>query len=281
MVINCKEIVDEMKVKIKEEASKLENAPQLATILVGNDSASKIYVSNKEKFIAECGMNSFTMGLEETTTEELIELIEVFNNDNSVNGILVQLPLPSHIDTSKVISSINPLKDVDGFTSSSPFTPCTPKGVCSMLKHIQYEVSGKHILLLGRSNIVGNPLYKLLLDNDATIIQLHSKTPFKAPAYVYNMQPQVIISAVGKQGLIKSDMLQRIKEMSGYSPELIIDIGINRTENGVEGDISKTDYKQLDELGIQYTSVPGGVGLLTVANLAENLIEAYKLQNPK
>lgn len=278
-MINCKDVQEQIRNKIKEETKELKSTPMLATILVGKDIASQKYVRNKEKFIASCGMNSFTMELEEDTTEkELLDMIEIFNSDKCVNGILVQLPLPEHINVQNIINAISIEKDIDGFKTNSPFTPCTPKGVISVLESLNYNVDGKHVLLLGRSNIVGKPLYNLLLSKNATIIQLHSKSPFPPQAYIYQFMPHLIISAVGQNGIIKGSMLERIKEMSDYSPEMIIDIGINNTEKGLEGDIVKNDYELLDKLNINYTTVPGVIGLMTVASLAKNLLKAYKLQ---
>jgi len=279
MGINCKAMQERIKVKLKEQVGKLQAVPQLATIIVGDNIASHKYVKNKEKFIAECGMASFTIGLENDVEEdELVEMINMFNADDSVHGILVQLPLPSHINEKNVLNSITPLKDVDGLSKFTEFTPCTPKGIMTILKELEFEPSGKHAMIIGRSDIVGKPMYNLLLENDATTVQIHSKTPFSAPAYVYNMQPQLIISAVGKQDLLTAERLKKIEIMSSYTPEIIIDVGINEIDGKIEGDIKKSDYPMLDELNIKYTTVPGGVGLMTVASLAENLLLAYEKQ---
>jgi len=278
--INGKEIAANKKKQIKEEVSELIQQgiqPGLAVILVGDNPASKTYVSNKQKACREVGIDSFLFHYDDSISEDmLVQKIQELNNDSSIHGILVQLPLPKHIDTRVVINTIHPNKDVDGFhpinvgnmmTGNTSFTPCTPLGVMEMLKSISYSVSGKHAVVIGRSNIVGKPMGQLLLQADATVTYCHSKTK---DLKNYTSQADIIISAVGKAKFITADYVKK--------GAVVIDVGMNRDENGkLCGDVDTNDC--LDKVSY-ITPVPGGVGPMTITMLLANtLLAAKKLSN--
>lgn len=247
--------------------------PGLAVIIVGNDPASKIYVNNKKKACEICSFNSFEYALpEETSEDELLTLIRRLNADDSVDGILCQLPLPSHIDENKVIDTIAPEKDVDGFSpvntgnllAGKPcFAPCTPAGVVEMLKYEGIEITGKHCVIVGRSNIVGKPAALLMLRENATVTICHSRTKDLASQV---RQADIVIAAIGKPRFITADM---IKEGA-----VVIDVGINRLPDGkVTGDV---DFEGVKEKASAITPVPGGVGPMTITMLMKNTFEAWK-----
>lgn len=278
-IINGKEVANKIKSQIENETRKIQtncNKPILSVVLVGNDPASKIYVNNKKKACLEAGFESREYLLPEQTTEtELLTLIEKLNNDGSVNGILVQLPLPKHIDEKLIIEKINPLKDVDAFNTVNVgkimignyhFLPCTPAGIIEILNSENINISGKHCVIVGRSNIVGKPLAMLLLHNDATVTICHSKTQ-----NLKNIcrEADILIVAVGKSKFINKDY---VKENA-----VIIDVGINRDSNGTLcGDV---DFNDVVNVASYITPVPGGVGPMTIAMLMKNTLTAYKLQN--
>lgn len=273
----AKEIKDTIKANI--EGAKQERAPKLAVILIGDDPASKVYVRNKEKDCQECGILCDTYSLVESTDEEtLLDMIDNLNMDNSVDGILVQLPLPKHISTDRVVRRIDPDKDVDGFCpvnvglthmgKTEGFAPCTPAGVMALLKKYEIPVAGKNVVVIGRSNTVGRPMAEMLLQADATVTVCHSKTENLAAIC---RQADILISAVGKAGLVQSDMI---------APNaVIIDVGMNRNEDGkLCGDVDLADKTTLEKVSA-YTPVPGGVGPMTRAILMENTWKAWRKHN--
>ena len=273
-IINGKEIAAAVRQEIRKEVEELKEkgfVPGLAVILVGDNQASQTYVRNKEKACLDLGMHSVLIKKPATLSqEELIENINELNQDDSIHGILVQLPLPTHIDEKAIIEAISPDKDVDGFhpinigrmmTGQSAFLPCTPYGVMVMLQHINYNLEGKHVVVVGRSNIVGKPQGQLMLNANATVTICHSKT--KDLAY-YTKQADVIVAAVGKRNTITAD---HIKEGA-----VIIDVGMNRNDEGkLCGDV---DYEGVLEKASYVTPVPGGVGPMTITMLMKNTVQS-------
>lgn len=277
--IDGKAISDIIKAEAQQQAQNLQRqgiVPCLAVVLVGEDAASQIYVRNKEKACALVGITSKMYTLPEDTTEQaLLKLIGKLNEDTSVNGVLVQLPLPAHINEEKVILAVSPEKDVDCFhpynvgmlhTDKKGFLPCTPAGVLELITRSGYEVAGKHCVVIGRSHNVGKPTAMLLLQKDATVTICHSKTKNLKELC---KQADIIVSAVGKLHMVTADM---VKEGA-----VVIDVGMNRDENGkLCGDV---DFDAVCEVAGAVSPVPGGVGLMTVAMLMQNCITAAKLQN--
>ena len=276
-ILNGKKLSENILNKIKNEVSKLQKKPCLAVILVGNNPASEIYVRNKEKQSLKCGFNSRIIKLEaDIKKEELLGIIEKLNSDNEVNGILLQLPLPSMLNPSDFIEKISPLKDVDGFhplnsglisSGGKPYAyPCTPKGIIRILKEYNIKLEGKTALVIGRSNIVGKPLGMLLLKENATVISAHSKTENLNELLKIS---DIVVSAVGKPHFIKKGMIKK--------GAVVIDVGISRDEKGkITGDVDFDDVK--DEASY-ITPTPGGVGPMTIASLMENTLELFTLQN--
>ena len=270
-------ISDEIKENIKnfiEMSVKNGNRqPHLVVIMVGDNQASKVYVSGKNKDCMQVGIKNTTLYYDDISEEDLISKIKELNDDKTVDGILIQLPLPSHINKDHIFNILNPQKDVDGFTplnvgklylGQDTFIPCTPKGIIKILEYIgYYDLSGKKAVVIGRSNIVGKPIAQLLLNKNATVTICHSKTQNIIEQV---RQADIVVSAMGNAKLIKKDWL---KENS-----IVIDVGINRDENNkLCGDVDLGDV--IDK--VKYiTPVPKGVGLLTRAMLLENTIIAYK-----
>ena len=278
-IINGKEISAAVKERIKNEVEALKEKGinvGLAVILVGENPASKVYVANKKKACEELGIKSFEFKLpEQTTEEELISLVKKLNEDSEVNGILCQLPLPSHLDESTVINTIVPEKDVDAFhpvnvgkilIGAFDFLPCTPAGIMEMLAYMNIDICGKECVVIGRSNIVGKPMAMLLLHKNATVTVCHSKTKnLKA----VTSRADVLVSAVGRAGFVTADM---VKEGA-----VVIDVGLNRNaENKLCGDV---DFEAVKEKCSAITPVPGGVGPMTIAMLMQNTLTAAKKQN--
>lgn len=276
IIIQGKEIALKKRQLLKKEVENLKThgiTPGLAVILVGDDPASHTYVRNKQKACQEIGIHSFIYHFPETITEtELIKKIKELNEDEHIHGILVQLPLPRHIETKKMIQMINPLKDVDGFhplnigkmiTGEKTLIPCTPLGIMHLLKEINYPISGKHAVVVGRSNIVGKPLGQLLLNENATVTYCHSKT---VNLKKYTSSADILISAVGKENLITAEHVKR--------SAVVIDVGINRNKNGkLCGDVNFDEVKGKASF---ITPVPGGVGPMTITMLLANTIQATK-----
>ena len=270
-VMDGKAVAAKCKAAAAEEAKKLGHQPGLAVVLVGDNPASRTYVSAKEKDCQECGFASFEYKLPaETTQEELLSLIAKLNADEKVDGILVQMPLPAHLSEKEVLCAIDPDKDVDGFhpmnvgrmtTGDSAFEPCTPAGIMVMLKEYGIDVSGKRCVVLGRSNIVGKPMASMLLRASGTVTICHSKTPDMA---AFTREADILVSAVGKVGLITADM---VKEGA-----VVIDVAMNRNAEGkLCGDV---DYAAVAPKTSFITPVPGGVGPMTRAMLMVNLLQA-------
>lgn len=260
---------------LKYKVSKLTSSPNLTVVIVGEDKASKIYVKNKEKIAKDIGINTDTIHLtSETTTEELLSIIERLNKDKSVNGILVQLPLPKHIDENLVLEKINPQKDVDGFhpqnlgkliINNSSMIPCTPLGIIKLLDFYNIDLAGKNVVVLGRSNIVGKPMLHLLLEKNATVTIAHS--------YTKNLKDitknaDVLIVAIGKPNFINKDYIK--------DNVIIVDVGINRIFNKIIGDV---DFNSVKDKVSFITPVPGGVGPLTITMLMNQTYIAYLNQN--
>ncbi len=276
-IIDGKAVSAAVKDEVKNEVEQLKKSgfvPCLAVVLVGNDPASKVYVGNKKKACEYCGIKSLEYLLDENTTEEeLLSLINVLNNDSAVNGILVQLPLPKHINEEHIINSIVPSKDVDAFhpvnvgkimIGNPDFLPCTPAGVMEMLKKYNIETCGKDCVIIGRSNIVGKPMAMLMLAANATVTVCHSKT---ANIKEKCKNADIIIAAVGKAGFVTADMVK--------DGAVVIDVGINRNSEGkLCGDV---DFESVSQKASYITPVPGGVGPMTIATLMKNTLAAFKL----
>jgi methylenetetrahydrofolate dehydrogenase (NADP+)/methenyltetrahydrofolate cyclohydrolase len=281
MLISGKAISEAVRGDLKLRTEKLKEkgiTPGLAVILVGEDPASKVYVNNKEKACIELGFYSEKYLLPEDTTEEtLLNLIDKLNADEKINGILVQLPLPRHLDEKKVTERILPIKDVDCFhpvnigkvlTGDGVFAPCTPAGVMEMLKYSDISVSGKNAVVIGRSNIVGKPMAMLLLKENATVTICHSKTKNLKE---HTLNADILIAAVGRANFVKADM---VKEGA-----VVIDVGINRNEDGkLCGDV---DFSEVSKKASYISPVPGGVGPMTITELMKNtlLSAEEKLKN--
>ena len=275
-IINGKEISEKILNEIKIKVENLVIKPTLAVISVGNNSASEIYVRNKENRAKEVGFNSIVKKLpEETSKDELLDTIGKLNQNPDINGILLQLPLPKHLNEKDFLDKISPIKDVDGFNTynagklfkgETPYAiPCTPKGILKIFEEEKIELEGKTITVIGRSNIVGKPLSALLTMKNATVILAHSKTKnLKELSKISD----IVIAAVGKSGFLKENM---IKEGA-----IVIDVGINRDNDGkITGDV---DFDTIVKKASFITPVPKGVGPLTIAMLISNTYELYKIQ---
>lgn len=273
-IIDGKKISTQIKDELKEKVKELKDAGTevcLAVIQVGNNPASTVYVGNKKKACEYVGIKSLAYELpEETTEKELLELIESLNERADVNGILVQLPLPSHIDEDKVIKTITPSKDVDGFHPQSVgalsigqpgFVSCTPAGIIQLLKRSDIEIDGKECVIIGRSNIVGKPMAMLLLRENGTVTVCHSHTPdLKAVA----KRADILVVAIGKSKFVNADYVKK--------GATVIDVGMDRDENGkLCGDV---DFESVKDVAGAITPVPGGVGPMTIAMLMNNCVES-------
>lgn len=278
-IIDGKAVSKKVKEDVKAECEQLKAkgvTPGLAVIIVGDDPASQVYVHNKEVACEACGFYSVKYALPaETTQEELNALIDKLNNDDKINGILCQLPLPSHLDDKEVINRIDPLKDVDAFhpvnvgaimIGDYNYLPCTPAGVMELIHSTGVDVSGKKAVVMGRSNIVGKPMAMLLLHENATVEITHSKTQNLADI---TKEADILVAAIGKAKFVKSDMVK--------DGAVVIDVGMNRDENGkLCGDV---DFEDVKDKCSFITPVPGGVGPMTIAMLMKNTLTAAKIQN--
>ena len=279
IIIDGKALAKKTREELKVECDKLKEKginPKLAVIMLGDNPASKVYVRNKSRACNDVGVEyeEYLLG-DETTQEELIGLIKKLNNDKEVNGILLQSPIPKHLDINEAFKAITYAKDVDGFTPSSigklcigedTFVSCTPYGVMRMFEEYNIDLTGKDVVILGRSNIVGKPLIQCCLQKNATVTVCHSKTKNLAE---HTKRADVIISAIGQSKFVKADM---VKEGT-----IIIDVGINRGEDGkLTGDV---DFENVEKKASYITPVPGGVGPMTIAMLMNNVIKAAKQQN--
>ena len=276
MIIDGKKVAAELREELKRKVAELKSTynvvPGLTVILVGEDPPSKIYVRNKEKSAIEVGINSevirYPANLEEKV---LLDKIKELNNNNKVSGILVQLPLPKHIDKRKIIETIDPGKDVDGFhpvnvgNLSSGYDssiPCTPFGCCLLIKKVEKNLSGKHAVVIGRSNLNGKPIAQLLLKENCTVTITHSKTKdLKAEC----LRADIIIAAVGIPKLVKGNWVKK--------GAIVIDVGINKNDSGLVGDV---DFDEVSKVAKAITPVPGGVGPMTIACLLNNTVECFK-----
>lgn len=278
-IIDGKAVSKKVKEDVKAECEQLKAkgvTPGLAVIIVGDDPASQVYVHNKEVACEACGFYSVKYALPaETTQDELNALIDKLNKDDKINGILCQLPLPSHLDDKEVINRIDPLKDVDAFhpvnvgaimIGDYNYLPCTPAGVMELIHSTGVDVSGKKAVVMGRSNIVGKPMAMLLLHENATVEITHSRTQNLADI---TKEADILVAAIGKAKFVKADMVK--------DGAVVIDIGMNRDENGkLCGDV---DFEDVKDKCSFITPVPGGVGPMTIAMLMKNTLTAAKIQN--
>lgn len=278
-LIDGKAVSLQVKQQVKQECDKLKTkgvTPGLAVIIVGDDPASQVYVRNKEKACEECGFYSVKYALDaDTTQSELNALIDKLNNDEKINGILCQLPLPKHLDDKEVINRIDPIKDVDAFhpvnvgaimIGDYNFLPCTPAGVMELIHSTGVNVTGKKAVVIGRSNIVGKPMAMLLLHENATVEITHSKT---LDLKSITKEADILVAAIGRAKFVTADMVK--------NGAIVIDVGMNRDENGkLCGDV---DFENVKDKCSFITPVPGGVGPMTISMLMRNTLTAAKLQN--
>jgi len=278
VIIDGKQIAKKLRSSIAEQVTKLDRKPGLAVVLVGDDPASEVYVRNKDNACKEVGFYSEKINKPADITQaELLSEVERLNKDDKIDGILVQLPLPSHLDANQVIEAINPNKDVDGFHSENVgklmqnkayLRPCTPKGVMTMLATIGVDLVGKNCVVVGASNIVGRPMAMELLNARATVTICNSKTQDLSSKL---KQADIIVAAVGRPKMIKGDWIK--------TGAIVIDVGINRLENGsLSGDV---DFDAVQDKAAWITPVPGGVGPMTIATLLENTLTAYTAREEK
>lgn len=274
-IIDGKAISAAVKEQVRDEIARDKLTVGLAVVIVGDDPASRVYVNNKKKACEFCGIKSYEYALPaETTQEELLELVDTLNADKNVNGILVQLPLPKHLDEKAVIERISPDKDVDAFHESNvgrimignySFLPCTPAGCMELIHSTGVEVAGKECVVIGRSNIVGKPMTMLLLHENGTVTVCHSKTHNLAEVC---RRADILIAAVGRPNFVTADMVK--------PGAVVIDVGINRLDNGkLCGDVK---FDEVSEIAGWITPVPGGVGPMTIAMLMRNTVTAARIQ---
>lgn len=271
VVMDGKALAAEIKQALRKRCAALSRPPRLAVVLVGDDPASAVYVRNKEQDCAQCGISCADHRLPaDTSQQELLALVAELNRDKTVDGILVQLPLPAHLDAGQVLRAIDPEKDVDAFhpenvgrlhLSQPRYLPCTPAGIMALLKKYGIDPAGRHCVVVGRSNIVGKPMAALLLQADATVTVCHSRTP---NLHEQCLRADILVSAAGRRGLITADM---VKEGA-----VVVDVAMNRAPDGkLCGDV---DYAAVAEKAGYITPVPGGVGPMTRAMLMENTYRA-------
>lgn len=274
MILDGKKTSESIVKSVAEEVSKLPDPITLAIVLVGNNPASQVYVRNKIKACNDAGIRVRDYFLAENATQkEVLQIIQDCNRDPAVNGILVQLPLPSHLDQDLIINAIDPKKDVDGltiinqgrlFNGMDAIIPATPKGVITLLQKYFIEISGKNAVVIGRSNLVGKPLALLLLQKNATVTIAHSKTTnLKEIA----KKADILVAAVGKPNFVTADMVKK--------EAVVVDVGINKVEGKIVGDV---DFAAVKDIASYITPVPKGIGPMTIASLLENIICCYKMQ---
>ncbi len=281
-ILDGKQLAKEMRQELAElVADFLKNnaiTPKLAAVLVGEDAASEVYVRNKRKACEAVGIESEMHRLSaETSEDDLLALVTRLNKDDSVHGILVQLPLPGHISTERILKAVSPAKDVDAFHPENVgllvqgrprYLPCTPLGIREMLRRYEIPTAGKHVVIVGRSDIVGKPMANMLLargaDGDATVTVCHSRTPDLG---AITRSAEILIAAVGRPKLVTADMVT--------PGAVVVDVGVNRTDEGLVGDV---DFEGVKEIASYITPVPGGVGPLTVTMLLYNTLEAARIQ---
>ena len=279
VILDGKELAKKIRANLKVECDELKQKgimPKLAVIMVGNDSASKVYVKNKSKACEDVGVEFEEFLLDENTTQEQLEnLIEELNEIDKVHGILLQSPIPKNLNINRAFEKISPLKDVDGFhptnvgklaLNQDTFVSCTPFGVIKILEEYNINLEGKDVVIIGRSNIVGKPLIQSILSKKATVTVCHSKTNNLSE---HTKRADILISAIGKPKFITEDMVK--------DSAVVIDVGINRTEEGkIVGDV---DFENVEKKTAFITPVPGGVGPMTIATLMKNTLTAAKKQN--
>lgn len=277
IVVSGKDLAAELREEIKQKVAQMKQemgkTPGLAVILVGEDPASQIYVRNKEKACEEVGMYSEVQRLpEQTTQEELLQLVREYNQNENIHGILVQLPLPKHIDEDEVLKAISPKKDVDGFhvenagslfTGLPGFVACTPKGCIKLIKKTGIDIAGKNAVVVGRSNIVGKPVAMLLLGENATVTICHSKTK-NLPEICRNAD--ILVAAIGRPEMITGEYIK--------PGAVVIDVGTSRVDGKLKGDVK---FDEAKEIAGYITPVPGGVGPMTITMLIENTLEACQM----
>ena len=276
VLIDGKKVSGEIRNRLADEIQKLKKktgkTPGLATVLVGDDPASAVYVRNKNKVCGELGFQSFEQKLSADTSEEkLLQLVGELNSNKDVHGILGQLPLPDQIDSEKILQAIDPKKDVDGFhpvnvgklvVGNALLTPCTPTGIIALLDRYDIEISGKNAVIIGRSNIVGKPVSMLLLHRNATITICHSRTQNLEEV---TRSADILVAAVGRANFVTDEMVSE--------GTVVIDVGINRVDGKLTGDV---DFEPVSKKASHITPVPGGVGPMTIALLMENTLKAFK-----
>ena len=278
MIIDGKKISKDLIEKVKDEVSKIKKngkIPGLAVILIGDYAPSQIYVKNKEKFAKEAGINSEVIRYpKEISEKEVLKKIDELNDNSKISGILVQLPLPTHINKEKIINAIKPSKDVDGFhpmnvgglaSGSKSIVPCTPLGCLFLIKSVEKNLEGKNAVILGRSNLNGKPMAQLLLKENCTVTILHSKTKdLKTEC----KRADILIAAVGVKEIVKGDWIKK--------DAIVIDVGINKANGKIVGDV---DFESSKNVAKAITPVPGGVGPMTIACLLKNTLECFKKSN--
>lgn len=276
MIIDGKQIAAEIKEEVKTKLAKLDTKLTLLVIMVGDNPASKVYVENKEKACKKVGMLTKTLLFDSNIPQRrIIDAIKKANEDPQIHGILVQLPLPAHLDEVTIIDAIDPKKDVDGLTTvnqgklfsgiNDGIIPATPKGIMHIFDKLFYNLEGKRAVVIGRSKLVGKPIAQLLLSRNATVTMCHSKTEDLASVC---LEADVLVVAIGKPKFISADMIKK--------DAIVIDVGINRNYGRLDGDV---DFENAVSVAGYITPVPGGVGPLTIACLLENVIECYKIQS--
>lgn len=273
MIMNGKELASKIKTKLLEEVAKMEQKPGLVVIQVGSDPASSIYVKSKAKLATEIGFHFEHLTFPDDVTEaELIAKIEELNENDKIDGMIVQLPIPAHLDSMKIINKIKPEKDIDGLTklnagslltANTGLVSCTPKGIMTLLAEYKVELEGKHVVIVGRSNLVGKPLISLCLEKNATVTICHSRTKDLTR---FTKEADVLIVAVGKKDLIDGSM---VKEGA-----IVVDVGINRVDNHIYGDVN---FETVAPVASLITPVPGGVGPMTTISLMENVLLSHNM----
>jgi methylenetetrahydrofolate dehydrogenase (NADP+)/methenyltetrahydrofolate cyclohydrolase len=277
MILDGKKTAEMIVKKVGEEVARIGEPITLAILLVGKNPASQVYVRNKGKACADAGINVKDYFLEENATQkEVLTIIDELNSNPEIHGILVQLPLPSHLEQDIIINAIDPSKDVDGLTilnqgrllnGMEAVIPATPKGVMTLLQKYFVEIAGKNAVVIGRSNLVGKPLALLLLQKNATVTIAHSKTQnLKEIA----RKADILVAAVGKPLFITADMVKK--------DAVVVDVGINRVEGKIVGDV---DFNQVKEIASYITPVPKGIGPMTIASLLENILVCYRMQSAR
>lgn len=276
-ILDGKKLKNKILDDIKQEVINLKDKPKLAVIQIGEDPASCVYVNQKQKMAEYVGYNFEHIKLPESVSEdEVIKIIDKLNEENGVDGILVQMPLPNHLNSKIIQNRINPTKDVDGLTdinagklvhNCASLISCTPKGIVDLLDNYGIKISGKHVVIVGRSDLVGKPLLNLLLNRDATVSICHSKTENLSSI---TKLADILIVAIGKKEYIDENMIK--------DNTVIIDVGINRIDNKLYGDVK---FDTVSKKASYITPVPGGVGPMTIAELAKNVLTAYKINRKK